>query len=348
MKLRLLLFIFVLSSFSVSAQTGDFAAFLSGMKEVLMPDASVFGPPTWGDHVSLNDFSQYLPKQDSTCRCNEDIVWLGCGYMKMDDYILAFLRRGCGEFSENRFKYWLMEDSGSDKTLAVYSVDGELLDYKAVARDAYCYFDTISYDPRSRSFTVEAGELDEPGNWYRFEDLVYITSTHRYSIAKNGKIKDKVLQKRGKHIVPNERRKYSDVDLSFPQFLSRFHKWEKPWVVNDSIFEQRTRQELPAYFMYKLIPDSVECQCWPTEMWWNAYHYIETSDKYLCFVNEGCSMPTAEEGIFTNYYMLVFAKQGILEQVVKICRSRDEDDFTPEEFNALLTKRLREVLMQME
>ena len=347
MKHILPLLLLVFSIIPINAQTDKFPAFLSNFNEIIELDDSVFVPSRRKQEDFNSRYTDFLPVQDRCFGCKEKVNWWGCRYLRKDNHIVAFLQYFCADY-DDRFNHWLMEDCGIDDVIVVYSLDGRIQDFKIMARNSEpCYLAKMHYDARHDAFIIEQSVLDEPSFLHRFDDYVYTVTTHRYSITKNGKIKDKVLRKQGKHIVPNKYRSYSDVQLTFPQFLSRFHKWDRPYV-NDSIFKEDVKQELPAYFMYKLIPDSVDCQCWPTEMWWNAYHYIETSDRYLCFVNEGCSMPTAEEGIFTNYYMLVFAKQGILEQVVKICRSRDEDDFTPEEFNALLTKRLREVLMQME
>lgn len=343
---QILFALFVQFFVQIHAETNVFATFLSKMEEVTIPNDSVFGESAWNKHVRLNDFPQYLPMQDDACGCEGNVYWMGCGYMKMGNYILAFLRRGCSEFCENRFKRWLMEDTGSDKFFVMYSTDGKLLDYRDVARDAYCYFDSISYDSHSRSFIVERGELEEPSNWHTFDDHVYITTKHRYSFTKTGIIRDKLLEKSIRRIVPNKQ-KIRSSDLTFSQFLSRFRKWDKPYV-DGTIYEckEDAGRGLPGYFMYKLVPDSVDCQCWPLDMDWNAYYYVETESNYLCFVDEVCNFPTAEEGMFTNYFMFIFSKQGFFEHVVKVARNSDDDNYSSADFFALLTKRLRMFLKQ--
>ena len=259
--------------------------------------------------------------------------------MEFDGLVAVMLKRHCQDYKDGNSQYF-MENSVTDYMLITYSRGGEIRDFKTLGHDGWAYFTRISPGGQALKFIVEQGSLDDCTLIFRYKDLVYTVRTCEYTIDPDGKIKDKTVGASQKETIKNPEN--NRTPIRFEEFMSYFGKWEKPYV-NDSLFvPAREDAELPFPACFSLIPDSLDCNCWPRNLEWTAGWYIESNSHYFFFVCKGCMNPHSHQAPYTDYMMLTFSKDGKFEEALNVFQVTDDSDI--EDLSSVLTLRLKSSL----
>lgn len=89
---------------------------------------------------------------------------------------------------------------------------------------------------------------------------------------------------------------------------------------------------------FSLIPDTLDCGCWPRYLQWTAGRYIESNSHYFFFVCKSCMMPLTDSP-YTYYMVLTFNKNGIFKEALNILHVTDDSYI--EDLSSTLTSRLK-------
>ena len=103
---------------------------------------------------------------------------------------------------------------------------------------------------------------------------------------------------------------YSGEQLSFEQFKVYFHKHDIAGINHTLFTPSGERTELPFESCLSLIPDTLDHNCLPGNIWWIPCRYIEHEDFFYFFVIKDCSTPKIGFLPYVDYMILVFHKDG--------------------------------------
>lgn len=319
MKKKLLIFslLVLLASPMAYGQNHRFSSFLAQLNELSLVGADAFGDSILSPNIDVTKFQEFLPKASSILKNESECLWQGGGYIRKDDFIVAFLQAHFPNCHDGNEK-WFMENLVTYKVLVSYSQDGKLLDSRTVGkRSSLC---ELSIEPSSPGlFIVEQRTLVSPRLLHEYVDWKYSVKKNSYFLTSIGKIKSKILWK-GHKIVPNKFVQQNP-PLTFKSFLRYFKRWEGK-VDLDSLFTDNGDMR-PYLLLRSLLTDWQPCDCWPVDLQWTPCRYVETDSLYYFFVVTDCSFTKKKVGMYADRVILIFDKDGTLRDVITVSRNED-------------------------
>lgn len=335
---NIFIFVLLLHFAHVTAQPAAFRTFLSGFKKCTQFNIASFGERIISDSVLIDGdkYARFLPPIEDDCLCGQDdVFWQKGSYMEFGDFIAVMLKRHCQDYKDGNSQYFT-ENLVTDYMLVTYSRDGKILNFKTVGHDGSAYFTRITPNEQALNFLVEQGALDDCTSILRYQDLTYTVRKYEYTISPDGKIKDKTVGASQKETIKNPEN--NRTPIRFEEFMSYFKIWEKPYV-NDSLFTPATpHADLPFPECFSLIPDTLDCGCWPRNLQWTAGRYIENNGHYFFFVSKSCMIPLTDSP-YTDYMVLTFNKNGLFKEALNILHVTDDSYI--EDLSSALTLQLK-------
>lgn len=325
-----------------TAQSAAFRTFLLGFKKCSQINLASFGQRVISDSVLIDSdmYAHFLPPIQDDCLCEQyNAFWQKGSYMECGGFTTVMLKRHCQDYKDGNSQYFI-ENHVTDYMLVTYSRDGEILDFKTVGHDGRAYFTRIAPKGQALNFLVEQGSLDDCTSILRYQDLTYTVRTYEYNISPDGKIKDRTIGAAQKETIKNLEN--DSAPIRFDEFMSYFKKWEKLYV-NDSLFIPSTPDaNLPIPACFSLIPDTLDCGCWPRDLQWIPCRYIESKERYLFFVAKDCMTPHRALSPYMDYMVLEFSKDGIFKEASNVFHVTDDSYI--EDLPSALTLRLKSSL----
>lgn len=325
-----------------TAQPSAFRTFLSGFKKCSQINLSSFGEKIISDSALIDGdmYARFLPPIQDDCLCEQyNVFWQKGSYMECGGFITVMLKRHCQDYKDGNSQYFI-ENDVTDYMLVTYSRDGEILDFKTVGHDGRAYFTRIAPKGQALNFLVQQGSLDDCTSILRYQDLTYTVRTYEYNVSPDGKIKERTTGTAQKETIKNPEN--DRTPIRFEEFMSYFKKWEKPYV-NDSLFIPSTpHTDLPFPECFSLIPDTLDCGCWPRDLQWTPGRYIESKKRYFFFVTKDCMTPHRAPSPYADYMVLEFSKDGIFKEASNIFHVTDDSYI--EDLPLALTLRLKSSL----
>ena len=325
-----------------TAQPSAFRTFLSGFKKCFQINLSSFGEKIISDSALIDGdmYARFLPPIQDDCLCEQyNVFWQKGSYMECGGFITVMLKRHCQDYKDENSQYFI-ENDVADYMLVTYSRDGEILDFKTVGHDGRAYFTRIPPKGQAPNFLVQQGSLDDCTSILRYQDLTYTVRTYEYNVSPDGKIKERTTGTAQKETIKNPEN--DRAPIRFEEFMSYFKKWEKPYV-NDSLFIPSTpHTDLPFPECFSLIPDTLDCGCWPRALQWTPGRYIESKERYFFFVTKDCMTPHRAPSPYADYMVLEFSKDGIFKEASNIFHVTDDSYI--EDLPSALTLRLKSSL----
>lgn len=316
-KLLIFSLLVLLASPMAYGQNHRFSSFLAQLNELSLVGADAFGDSILSPNIDVTKFQEFLPKASSILKNESECLWQGGGYIRKDDFIVAFLQAHFPNCHDGNEK-WFMENLVTCKVLVSYSPDGKLLDSRTIGkRSSLC---ELSIEPSSLGLlTVEQRTLASPRQLHEYADWKYSVQKNSYSLTSLGKIKSKMLWK-GHKIVPNKFVQQNP-PLTFKSFLRYFKRWEGK-VDLDSLFTDNGDMR-PYLLLRSLLTDWQPCDCWPVDLQWTPCRYVETDSLYYFFVVTDCSFTKKKVGMYADRVILIFDKDGTLRDVITVSRNED-------------------------
>lgn len=316
-KLLIFSLLVLLASPMAYGQNHRFSSFLAQLNELSLVGADAFGDSILSPNIDVTKFQEFLPKASSILKNESECLWQGGGYIRKDDFIVAFLQAHFPNCHDGNEK-WFMENLVTCKVLVSYSPDGKLLDSRTIGkRSSLC---ELSIEPSSLGLlTVEQRTLVSPRLLHEYVDWKYSVKKNSYSLTSIGKIKSKMLWK-GHKIVPNKFVQQNP-PLTFKSFLRYFKRWEGK-VDLDSLFTDNGDMR-PYLLLRSLLTDWQPCDCWPVDLQWTPCRYVETDSLYYFFVVTDCSFTKKKVGMYADRVILIFDKDGTLRDVITVSRNED-------------------------
>lgn len=316
-KLLIFSLLVLLASPMAYGQNHRFSSFLAQLNELSLVGADAFGDSILSPNIDVTKFQEFLPKASSILKNESECLWQGGGYIRKDDFIVAFLQAHFPNCHDGNEK-WFMENLVTCKVLVSYSPDGKLLDSRTVGkRSSLC---ELSIEPSSLGLlTVEQRTLASPRQLHEYADWKYSVQKNSYFLTSIGKIKSKMLWK-GHKIVPNKFVQQNP-PLTFKSFLRYFKRWEGK-VDLDSLFTDNGDMR-PYLLLRSLLTDWQPCDCWPVDLQWTPCRYVETDSLYYFFVVTDCSFTKKKVGMYADRVILIFDKDGTLRDVITVSRNED-------------------------
>lgn len=316
-KLLIFSLLVLLASPMAYGQNHRFSSFLAQLNELSLVGADAFGDSILSPNIDVTKFQEFLPKASSILKNESECLWQGGGYIRKDDFIVAFLQAHFPNCHDGNEK-WFMENLVTCKVLVSYSPDGKLLDSRTIGkRSSLC---ELSIEPSSLGLlTVEQRTLASPRQLHEYADWKYSVQKNSYSLTSLGKIKSKMLWK-GHKIVPNKFVQQNP-PLTFKSFLRYFKRWEGK-VDLDSLFTDNGDMR-PYLLLRSLLTDWQPCDCWPVDLQWTPCRYVETDSLYYFFVVTDCSFTKKKVGMYADRVILIFDKDGTLRDLITVSRNED-------------------------
>lgn len=316
-KLLIFSLLVLLASPMAYGQNHRFSSFLAQLNELSLVGADAFGDSILSPNIDVTKFQEFLPKASSILKNESECLWQGGGYIRKDDFIVAFLQAHFPNCHDGNEK-WFMENLVTCKVLVSYSPDGKLLDSRTVGkRSSLC---ELSIESSSLGLlTVEQRTLASPRQLHEYADWKYSVKKNSYSLTSLGKIKSKMLWK-GHKIVPNKFVQQNP-PLTFKSFLRYFKRWEGK-VDLDSLFTDNGDMR-PYLLLRSLLTDWQPCDCWPVDLQWTPCRYVETDSLYYFFVVTDCSFTKKKVGMYADRVILIFDKDGTLRDLITVSRNED-------------------------
>lgn len=343
MQLRnIFIFSLLLHLAHVTAQPAAFQTFLSEFKKCSQINLASFGSRiiSDSDQIDCDTYASFLPPMEEDCPCEQNnVLWYAGSYIEYKDFIITMLRIYCQDYKDGNDQYFI-ENDGIDYMLVTYSRDGEILDFKTVGRDGHAYFTRISSLGQASHFRVEQGSLDDCTLIFQYKDLAYTVKTSEYAINSDGKIKAKIIGKPKKETIKNPEN--DRTPIRFEEFMSYFKKWDNPFVCDSLFIPSTPHADLPFPACFSLIPDTLDCGCWPRNLQWTPCRYIENQERYFFFITKGCIIPHRAPSPYTDYMVLTFSKDGIFKETLNILHITDDSHI--ENLPSALTLRLKKSL----
>ncbi len=300
--------IMILASMPAWSQDASFTSFLAQMKNVSAINVEAFGEKRYEASLDTVRYGKFLPRQEHSHSCsNTQLLWQEGGYMKMDGFIVVLLTRHCFNHHD-RFEHMLMESALVDYVVATYTPEGCMIDCRSFGYDGIPYRCEMIHNNKNNSIIVEQSELADSSQMYKYEDFLFLSRRHRYTIDKTGNIKVKAIGKERKKIVYN---KDAHCDpMPFSEFLSYFERWDKPYKL-DSVFQITDYgADIQSAAFYKLTSDTIDRRSLPREIMWRPCRYMETESEYHFFVIADSGRPIHGYP-YSDYIKLVFTKDGV-------------------------------------
>lgn len=343
MLLRNIFIFFFLSHFAhATAQPAAFRTFLSGFKKCTQINMTSFGERIISDSVLIDSdmYARFLPPIQDGCLCGQDdVFWQKGSYMERGGFITIMLKRHCQDYKDGNSQYFI-ENDVTDYMLVTYSRDGKILDFKTVGHDRRAYFTRIVPSGQAPNFLVEQGSLDDCTSILRYQDLTYTVRTYEYNVSPDGKIKERTTGTAQKETIKNPEN--DRTPIRFEEFMSYFKKWDNPYV-NDSLFiPSPPYADLPFPECFSLIPDTLDCGCWPRDLQWTPCRYIESKEGYFFFVVKSCMTPHRAPSPYADYMVLEFCKDGTFREASNVFHITDDMDI--KDLSSALTLRLKSSL----
>lgn len=343
MLLRNIFIFFFLSHLAYAiAQPAAFRTFLSGFKKCTQINIASFGERIISDSVLIDSdmYARFLPPIQDDCLCEQyNVFWQKGSYMERGGFIIVMLKRRCQDYKDGNSQYFI-ENLVTDYMLVTYSRDGKILDFKTVGHSGGAYFTRIVPGGQVPNFLVEQGSLDDCTSILRYQDLTYTVRTYEYTVEPDGKIKDKTIGTSQKETIKNP--KDNRPPIRFEEFMSYFKKWDNPYV-NDSLFiPSPLYADLPFPECFSLIPDTLDCGCWPRNLQWTPCRYIESKGRYFFFVIKSCMIPHRAPFPYADYMVLEFCKDGTFREASNVFHITDDMDI--KNLSSALTLRLKKSL----
>lgn len=316
-KLLIFSLLVLLASPMAYGQNHRFSSFLAQLNELSLVGADAFGDSILSPNIDVTKFQEFLPKASSILKNESECLWQGGGYIRKDDFIVAFLQAHFPNCHDGNEK-WFMENLVTCKVLVSYSPDGKLLDSRTIGkRSGLC---ELSIEPSSPGlFIVEQRTLVSPRLLHEYVDWKYSVKKNSYSLTSLGKIKSKMLWK-GHKIVPNKFVQQNP-PLTFKSFLRYFKRWEGK-VDLDSLFTDNGDMR-PYLLLRSLLTDWQPCDCWPVDLQWTPCRYVETDSLYYFFVVTDCSFTKKKVGMYADRVILIFDKDRTLRDLITVSRNED-------------------------
>lgn len=316
-KLLIFSLLVLLASPMAYGQNHRFSSFLAQLNELSLVGADAFGDSILSPNIDVTKFQEFLPKASSILKNESECLWQGGGYIRKDDFIVAFLQAHFPNCHDGNEK-WFMENLVTCKVLVSYSPDGKLLDSRTIGkRSGLC---ELSIEPSSPGlFIAEQRTLVSPRLLHEYVDWKYSVKKNSYSLTSIGKIKSKMLWK-GHKIFPNKFVQQNP-PLTFKSFLRYFKRWEGK-VDLDSLFTDNGDMR-PYLLLRSLLTDWQPCDCWPVDLQWTPCRYVETDSLYYFFVVTDCSFTKKKVGMYADRVILIFDKDGTLRDVITVSRNED-------------------------
>nr|WP_302195196.1 hypothetical protein [uncultured Prevotella sp.] len=316
-KLLIFSLLVLLASPMAYGQNHRFSSFLAQLNELSLVGADAFGDSILSPNIDVTKFQEFLPKASSILKNESECLWQGGGYIRKDDFIVAFLQAHFPNCHDGNEK-WFMENLVTCKVLVSYSQDGKLLDSRTIGkRSGLC---ELSIEPSSPGLlTVEQRTLASPRQLHEYADWKYSVQKNSYFLTSIGKIKSKILWK-GHKTVPNKFVQQNP-PLTFKSFLRYFKRWEGK-VDLDSLFTDNGDMR-PYLLLRSLLTDWQPCDCWPVDLQWTPCRYVETDSLYYFFVVTDCSFTKKKVGMYADRVILIFDKDGTLRDVITVSRNED-------------------------
>lgn len=316
-KLLIFSLLVLLASPMAYGQNHRFSSFLAQLNELSLVGADAFGDSILSPNIDVTKFQEFLPKASSILKNESECLWQGGGYIRKDDFIVAFLQAHFPNCHDGNEK-WFMENLVTCKVLVSYTQDGKLLDSRTIGkRSGLC---ELSIEPSSPGLlTVEQRTLASPRQLHEYADWKYSVQKNSYFLTSIGKIKSKILWK-GHKTVPNKFVQQNP-PLTFKSFLRYFKRWEGK-VDLDSLFTDNGDMR-PYLLLRSLLTDWQPCDCWPVDLQWTPCRYVETDSLYYFFVVTDCSFTKKKVGMYADRVILIFDKDGTLRDVITVSRNED-------------------------
>ena len=278
----------ILLSSHVHAQQVSFHTFLSEHEKVERLDSAAFDSPR-GFIENADLYSNFLPPVSDDCLCKqEDIRWQRGNYVEFENFIAVALQRYCMDYQDGKDE-WFMENDGVDNMLITYSRDGKVIDSKPLGHyGTAAYKIGIKASDDGKGLVVEQRTLDDCSLLVQYKNLEYTSCTRKYTLDSDGKIKERITVAPHKEIVDI----LSSVkQFSFDQFKAYFQKQNNPVIDHTLFTRDGGGKELPFESCLSLIPYPLDYNCWPRNIWWTAYQYIEDEELFSFFVIKSCDTP---------------------------------------------------------
>lgn len=322
----------------VYAQQADFQTFLSEFKESERIEMASFGEPY--DFINNEErFAKFLPQSNDSCHCeSENIRWQKGSYIKCKNFIVVMLQRYCTEYQDGNSQ-WFMENDGTDYMLITYSYDGEIIDYKKVGHFGPANPLGMTPAKNGLGMIMEQRLLEDCSLLSQYKNLEYTIYKHKYTLKSDGHIVEKSIGAPQKEIVEV----MSLVkQFSFEQFLCYFKKSDTTNIDYTLFRPSENRKELPFESCLSLIPGTLDNNCWPRDIRWLPYKYIENEKNYLFFIIKECTTPKAGFFPYTDYMVLEFTKNGTFKCAQIIYHLNDGEDVDDEKITKALNVYLAE------
>lgn len=333
----------ILLSSHVHAQQVSFHTFLSEHEKVERLDSASFGCP-YEFIENENRYSKFLPPANDDCLCKqEDIRWQKGSYVEFKNFIAVALQRYCMNYQDGNNE-WFMENDGFDYMLITYSRDGMMIDCKSIGHygtAAYKIGIKASHD--GKDLMVEQRTLDDCSLLVQYKNLEYTSCTRKYTLNSDGKIKESVTVAPHKEIVDV----LSSVkQFSFEQFKAYFQRQDNPKIDHTLFTREGGDKELPFESCLALIPYPLDYNCWPRNIWWTAYQYIEDEEQFSFFVIKSCDTPKIGFYPYSDKMILEFHKDGTFKGARNVYHF-DDNYFVDEDMqNNMITKTLKHIFAE--
>ncbi|MCD8236031.1 MAG: hypothetical protein LUD00_05120 [Prevotellaceae bacterium] len=174
----------------------------------------------------------------------------------------------------------------------------------------------------------ECGELMNRDELRDYGDLMYLTEKKKYSVCKDGRIKESKIGKERVEAVPQKDGIVKPV--TFDEYLNLFIPLESDKVSEETFFRYDYKEpgcsyqkELEYSYRKAFLPDSIDCDCMPRNSIWSPKYRLE-SEKYITvFFENFCDYPKGPSPFFTDRVIATYSKDGRLIDIRDIARYGD-------------------------
>ncbi|MCM1311791.1 MAG: hypothetical protein NC252_02665 [Roseburia sp.] len=273
-------------------------------------DSATFGHKFFDSQVDKEKYEAFLPK-NSNCLCLEDdVLWQAGSMIQKGDIIAVFLKRHCFEDEY---------ESYCDYMVITYTREGKLTDYRSVGRSGRLYECSIEGDTRNISMTSVCGDLLNKEQLRDYGDLIYAMTKKKFTVSKEGKIKEKAI---GKQWIKSVVQKDGIVrKVEFEDYVNLFLPLEGDKIPDE--WQSKTPyKELEYSYAKTFIPDSADCNCERRNLLWHPCFKQERNDFIAVFLHKLCDLP--KEGcMYTDYLIITYSKDGTVIDMQRIVRRGD-------------------------
>lgn len=320
----------LVSTVSLSFGILPFKAFLLNFTPVrLLADTMFVAPQYYKDEIDMKKFGDYLPvlgdgKDEPKCY----YYWHKNGWYTDRNGIVTVIAfsdtdiRSCDENSE--YNRSLEENTVQECYLLTYTKDGHLIDTARISRDGDCYFSRVkNVIAHPLSLIVEQGVVADGHMFLFYDDLKYKVRRLKYSVSSDGSISSVQEGEVWEELLPQKRS--TTENTTFDAYLKLFRKWNKT-TLDESVFTAMGKW-LDYMSVSSFVPDTLDCQCYPRELFWIPCHYIERGEKYVCFLEAVCEYP--KELLMDRYVsrlQLTYTNEGKLTDTKIVSSILYDDD----------------------